>query len=91
MSLKNWKELPIGGIIDEGGTAEKYNTGGWRTYKPVWDSSRCVHCLMCWMHCPDSAIIAEDGKIKEYKFEHCKGCGICAKICPKKCIEMVKE
>jgi pyruvate ferredoxin oxidoreductase delta subunit len=24
-------------------------------------------------------------------YAHCKGCGICAKVCPVSCIEMVKE
>ncbi len=91
MTQKGWKELAIGGIIDQPGTAEEYHTGGWRNFKPIRDEQRCTNCLLCWMHCPDTAITAEDGKFKEFDLRYCKGCGICAYICPVKCIEMKKE
>lgn len=91
MALKKWRELPIGGIIDKGGTAEEYHTGGWRTFKPVRDEKKCTDCLICWVYCPDSAIKVSGGKFKEFDYPYCKGCGICAKVCPVKCIEMQKE
>jgi pyruvate ferredoxin oxidoreductase delta subunit len=34
--------------------------------------------------CPDSAIIVEDAKVKGVDYDHCKGCGICARECPPK-------
>lgn len=82
--LKNWKELPIGGIVLTGGTAFEYETGSWRSFRPVRDSEKCINCLECWFSCPDSAIKVEDGKFKEFDLTHCKGCGICAKVCPPK-------
>ena len=88
---KGWKEIPIGGLITEAGNAYSYNTGGWRTFKPVKDESKCIHCLICWVYCPDSSILVSEGKMKGFDYDHCKGCGICAQVCPKKCIEMVKE
>lgn len=91
MALKKWTELPIGGIIDKGGTAKEYHTGSWRTFKPVRDTKKCTNCLFCWVYCPDSCIQIADGKIKEIELDYCKGCGICAHVCPVKCIEMVKE
>ncbi|MDA7857955.1 4Fe-4S binding protein [bacterium] len=91
MAGKGWKDIPIGGLITEAGNAEKYKTGDWRTFKPVRDKEKCTDCLFCWIYCPDSAVIVEDGKIKAIDYDHCKGCGICAEVCPKKCIEMVKE
>lgn len=91
MDLKTWKELPIGGIIENGGTAKEYNTGSWRTFKPIWDEKKCTNCLLCWIYCPDTSINVKDGKFAEFDYYHCKGCGICAKVCPVKCIEMVKE
>jgi len=88
-----WKELPIGGVIDEGGTADEYATGGWRAFKPIWNKEKCIHCLRCWIHCPDSSIIVENGKVVGIDYAHCKGCGICDAVCPAKvdAIEMVKE
>ncbi|MBN1794395.1 MAG: 4Fe-4S binding protein [Candidatus Omnitrophica bacterium] len=91
--LKGWKEIPIGGLILAPGNAREYKTGGWRTFKPVHHMDKCIHCLQCWMHCPDSAIKVEGGKFIAFNYDACKGCGICAKICPKKvqAITMEKE
>ncbi len=91
MKEKNWKEIPIGGLITEAGNAKEYNTGSWRTFKPVMDKEKCVNCMMCWIYCPDSSILVSEGKVVGIDYDHCKGCGICAKNCPRKCIEMVKE
>ena len=91
--LKGWKEIPIGGLIVEAGNSDKYETGSWRTFRPVWNSEKCIHCLQCWIYCPDSAIQVEGGKIKSIVLSHCKGCGICAVECPDKvkAIEMKEE
>jgi pyruvate ferredoxin oxidoreductase delta subunit len=82
--LKGWKDIPIGGVIPHGGTAFDYETGSWRSFRPIHDRDKCIDCLDCWFCCPDAAIIAEDGKFKGFDLEHCKGCGICAKVCPPK-------
>ena len=88
-----WKDIPIGGMILEAGNAVKYATGGWRAFRPILDAERCIHCLLCWVMCPDSCIIVEGGKMKGFELRYCKGCGICAAICPDKvkCIAMVEE
>jgi pyruvate ferredoxin oxidoreductase delta subunit len=88
--LLGWKDMPIGGIIFESGSSQRYVTGGWRTYKPVHAPDRCVHCLRCWILCPDSAVLVENGHVVGFDDDHCKGCGICARECPAKChaIEM---
>ncbi len=88
---KGWKEIPIGGLIDKGGTARAYNTGSWRTFKPILDQAKCINCLQCWVYCPDSAVLVKDGKMAGFDMPHCKGCGICAEVCPVKCIKMEKE
>ena len=91
MKEKGWKEIPIGGLILEAGNAQNYNTGSWRTFKPVIDKEKCINCLTCWIFCPDSSIIVSEGKLVGVDYDHCKGCGICAKNCPVKCIQMIKE
>ena len=86
-----WKEIPEGGLIVEAGNAANYETGSWRSSRPVRDVDKCTNCLICWVYCPDSSIIVSDGKIKEIDYFHCKGCGICAEECPVKAIKMVDE
>lgn len=88
---KSWKNIPQGGIIDKPGTAMEYKTAGWRTFKPVVDKAKCINCLQCWIYCPDSAIKVQDEKMTGFDYDHCKGCSICAQICPVKCIKMEKE
>ncbi len=88
-----WKQLAPGGIIDEPGTSAEYRTADWRTHIPVIDYAKCIHCLRCWITCPDSAVLVQDGKIVGFDMDHCKGCGICARECPPKvkAIAMVLE
>jgi pyruvate ferredoxin oxidoreductase delta subunit len=88
-----WRELPQGGIIDEGGTAAEFKTGDWRAMRPIWSEEKCIHCLACWINCPDSAIIVKDQKCLGPDLDFCKGCGICAQVCPPKvtAITMVRE
>jgi len=90
---KGWRDIPIGGLILEAGNAQNYLTGDWKTYRPVHDSEKCTNCLLCWIHCPDSAIIVEDGRVVGIDLEHCKGCGICETIGPPKvhAIDMVLD
>lgn len=86
-----WKDIPIGGLIPEAGNSVEYKTGGWRAFRPVLDPEKCIHCLICWIYCPDSSVLAEDEKMRGFDLAHCKGCGICASVCPKDAIEMVEE
>ncbi|MDI6816423.1 MAG: 4Fe-4S binding protein [Actinomycetota bacterium] len=87
----SWKKYPEGALILEGGNAAYYKTGGWRTDKPAWDEEKCTQCLICWISCPDSSIIVKDEKWDSFDYDHCKGCGICAKVCPVDAISMHPE
>lgn len=89
MKLKS-KDLKIGGIVDAG-TSRNFKTGSWKTFKPVVDFKKCIHCLRCVAYCPDMCIEHKNGKRGETDLNFCKGCGICAEICPVKAIKMVKE
>lgn len=88
---KSWRDLAIGGIIEEAGNAREYETGSWRTFRPVLDKEKCTNCLLCWIYCPDSSVIVEDEDVRGFDLVHCKGCGICSVECPVKCIEMVLD
>jgi pyruvate ferredoxin oxidoreductase delta subunit len=91
--LKSWKELPCGAIIEDLNAVLDNRTGAWRSMRPVWGEEKCIHCLVCWVYCPDAAIKVNDGKMTGIDYDYCKGCGICAAVCPKKvhAIDMVKE
>ena len=91
MSKKGWKELPEGGLILEPGNSEQYETGDWRTFRPIVDKSKCINCMKCWVLCPDECIHAKDQKMEGFKYSHCKGCGICKEQCPVKAISMIEE
>jgi pyruvate ferredoxin oxidoreductase delta subunit len=86
-----WKKQPMGSTIPTAGNAEDFKTGDWRTEKPIWDEEKCIQCLLCWIHCPDTSIPVKDEKRGDFDYDHCKGCGICAKICPSDAIHMVNE
>jgi len=90
---KGWRDLPIGGVITEAGNARDYNTGSWRSFRPILDKDKCINCLTCWILCPEGCVIVKDDKIDHINMFHCKGCGICANDCPKKvqAITMIEE
>lgn len=86
-----WKDMPEGGNILDAGNAEDFKTGDWRSMRPVFIAEKCTHCMLCWPVCPDSAIPVENGKRKDFDFDHCKGCGICVEVCPFDAIDFVEE
>ena len=50
-----WKSLPEADLIVGGGTAREFKTGDWRSERPIHIPEKCIHCLTCFMYCPDSA------------------------------------
>ena len=84
MRFKRWQDMPIGGIILDAGNSVQYHTGDWRAFRPVFGEAACTHCFLCWLYCPDSSIVvdAENERMLGFDLDHCKGCGICAAVCP---------
>jgi 2-oxoacid:acceptor oxidoreductase delta subunit (pyruvate/2-ketoisovalerate family) len=89
--LTNWNALRRGGVVVPG-EAEPPRTGGWRTgVKPEVDLSKCVNCLLCWLYCPDSAVVLDGTTFTGLDLTYCKGCEICAEVCPADAVTMVPE
>ena len=63
---------------------------GFRTFHPEFDHASCVHCDLCWIFCPEGCIDRSGGRL-EVDLDYCKGCGICARECRKKCSTMVRD
>lgn len=91
VNMADYKGMVIGDRVIEPGSSEKFHTGDWRSMIPILDKGKCIDCLTCWVYCPDSSILIKDGKMEGMKLSHCKGCGICAKVCPKDAITMKEE
>lgn len=77
-------------------TGEAGRTGDWRSKLPVLTAEKCsavklgkATCQLCWVYCPDACVSRGIGPV--FDLEHCKGCGICAEMCPTGAIEMVPE
>jgi len=89
----SWKvnDFPQGMVGIEAGNSRDYVTGGWRSERPVWDESKCQHCMLCWVICPDSSIYVQDEKMTGINFDHCKGCGVCVGECRFGALHMVPE
>ena len=86
-----WKDLEIGCVVVEPGSASQYKTGDWRSQRPIWDTSRCVKCGICYTFCPEGCIHQNPEGYFDADLFYCKGCGICAKECWTGAISMVEE
>lgn len=51
----------------------------------------CFGCDNCFGVCPDNAITKLKPGEYEFKYDYCKGCGLCAEECPCGAISMVPE
>jgi len=89
--LPSWRELLVGCIVAEPGSAKRYCTGDWRSQRPVWDQQKCVKCGVCYLFCPEGCINRTEEGYFEADYFYCKGCGICARECRPGAITMVEE
>jgi NADPH-dependent glutamate synthase beta subunit-like oxidoreductase/Pyruvate/2-oxoacid:ferredoxin oxidoreductase delta subunit len=68
---------------------------GFTSEEASFSSSRCFscgtcnYCYNCYFFCPEGVILLDPvQKTRIVDFEHCKGCGTCAKSCPRNAVEM---
>jgi len=72
-------------------------TGSWRTLRPNFIHEKCTACSICQRSCPEGIIYQTDKtnaagkKYFECDLAYCKGCSLCAVLCPFKAIEMEKD
>lgn len=92
--LPTWQETPPGvalrkdtkaGMLVGPGSMSQNLTGSWGVSNPVYDEGKCVKCQRCWFICPEGCI-RRHGEELEFDLRYCKGCGLCAKVCPKQAI-----
>ena len=50
-----------------------------------------MNCLICWIYCPDSAVTLDGTTFTGFDLAYCKGCELCAEICPTQAIAMVED
>ncbi|MCX6767526.1 MAG: 4Fe-4S binding protein [Candidatus Micrarchaeota archaeon] len=74
-------------LVVKPGTTVK--TGSWRSQWPNV-TEKCTRCGTCEGFCPDHCMIIGSKKA-EPDLDYCKGCGVCAQVCPFKAIEMVEN
>ncbi|MFA6013839.1 MAG: NAD(P)-binding protein [Gallionellaceae bacterium] len=72
--------------------------GGLNETNALFEARRCLscgncfECDNCYGVCPDNAVLKlGPGKRFEFKYDYCKGCGICVAECPCGAIKMVTE
>ena len=77
-------------------SGEAGTTGDWRAKRPIIDLNKCIPfkkqkdtCYLCWLYCPDGTV--KRGTPVEIDLIYCKGCGVCAQVCPTKAISMEIE
>lgn len=94
----DWTELPFEPAhvsapdIFAPATSVQVRTGLWRTMRPVIDYQLCRRCAwVCSTLCPDSAIRVRTDGAPEIDYDHCKGCLVCAAVCPPHAIQAVPE
>ena len=92
--------MPLGPLIAKPGSSLKNKTGSWRLgKKPEFAQKKCTACKMCFTICPEGAVKAKwisatraEKNSFQADLDFCKGCGLCAVVCPVKDeIVMVEE
>ena len=68
------KNIGRGATILTSGNSKKFKTGSWKNRYPSHSKEGCIK--------------QKDGILQGMDLNFCKGCGVCANVCPFKAIEM---
>ncbi len=78
-ALKGFSEVNLGLTSDEA------NISASRCFS----CGTCNYCYNCYFFCPEGVVsIDPQHRIRTVDLEHCKGCGTCAKVCPRNVVLM---
>lgn len=98
--LPTWQETPPGVALSKGtkagisvgpGSMSQNLTGSWGVSEPIYDQGKCVRCQRCWFICPEGCVVRKEDDSLHFDLRYCKGCGLCAKVCPKEAIVMRRK
>jgi pyruvate ferredoxin oxidoreductase delta subunit len=79
------------GVVVQPGTTRDQKKTGWRIYRPRFLQENCIGDRACEICCPDGAVYRIDKRKYDVDLDACKGCGICAEMCPVADIVMEHE
>jgi 2-oxoacid:acceptor oxidoreductase delta subunit (pyruvate/2-ketoisovalerate family) len=82
--------LAVGGaILAWGGERKRDEAPARRRWTPRLQRGRCTACLACWALCPDDAVRTDRAQVLGFDDQACRGCALCAEVCPGGAITMV--
>jgi Pyruvate/2-oxoacid:ferredoxin oxidoreductase delta subunit len=71
--------------VNSGFTSEEANLSASRCFS----CGTCNYCYNCYFFCPEGVISLDPlHQTKTVDLDHCKGCGTCAKVCPRFVVHM---
>ena len=78
-ALKSFSEVNLGFTSDEARISALR----------CFSCGTCNYCYNCYFFCPEGIVTLDpQHRIRRVDLEHCKGCGTCAKVCPRNGILM---
>ena len=82
----------FGPLIVKPKNAKGDKTGSWRVQlRPKYLQKNCIACKRCVQICPEGCVKGKEKNTFTPDYTYCKGCGLCAVVCPKADIIMVEE
>jgi NAD-dependent dihydropyrimidine dehydrogenase PreA subunit len=73
-ALKDFSEVNLGFTSDEARISALR----------CFSCGTCNYCYNCYFFCPEGVVSLDpEHRIRTVDLEHCKGCGTCAKVCPR--------
>jgi NADPH-dependent glutamate synthase beta subunit-like oxidoreductase/Pyruvate/2-oxoacid:ferredoxin oxidoreductase delta subunit len=91
--VKPTRALPVGSLKGDFTEIEKDLSmdSALSEAKRCFKCGYCNQCLNCYVFCPDAAISVTSSRDPVVDYDHCKGCGICVRECPRGTICEIRE